>query len=201
MSPPSPAIPSANPLWEAFHEPETFILRWHNAGRSYGFVVFLSLALIAVLGTGAYGALLGVSGNASRVLECALLFTASAALSWAAPLPAVYILNSMSGSRLRFDTTFLASLLTAACGGLGFVVLLPITVVVLLSVSNHWIILAAHLAAFAVVGFCMAIVYNRLQVALEPHRGGGRSWWLWLFILLQVALLNSWGLVRFSPPV
>lgn len=188
---------SVGVFFRAFREPEAFSLHWHNAGQPYQPVIFLLLAGVAVLGTAAYGTLLGIPGSPTRVLECSLLFASAAALSWAAPLPAVYILNSLSGSRLRFSTTFLAALLTAGWGGFGFLALLPVTALVLMSISNQWAILAVHLTVFAVVGVCMAVLYDRLQTGLEPQRGAGRSWWLWLFVLLQVELLYAFGLVKF----
>jgi hypothetical protein len=121
--PSSPATPSAGTLAQAFRDPELFVLRWHHGGHSYPSTVFLLLAGIALLGTAAYGTLLGIPGDPGRVLECSLLFTLAAAISWFAPLPAVYILNSLSGSRLRLSTTFLAASLTASWGGLGFLAL------------------------------------------------------------------------------
>lgn len=197
METPSPTNHSTPILSRAFYEPEVFLRHWHNAGHPYSPVVFLLLAGIALLGTAAYGVLLGIPGRLSQVSQSGLLFASASALAWATPLPAVYILNSLSGSRLRLGTTFLAALVTASWGGLGFLVLLPISALVMLSISSPSAILIAHLATIALVGVCMAIVYDRLQVGLEPHRGSGRSWWLWLFVLLQVELLYAFGLVKF----
>ena len=38
----------------------------------------------------------------------AWLLTLGAGLAWAIPLPALYVLNSLAGSRLRASTTLLA---------------------------------------------------------------------------------------------
>jgi hypothetical protein len=69
--------------------------------------------------------------------------------------------------------------------------------VVLVTLPYHGVVVTAHLIVFAVVGVCMAALYNRLQTSLEPHRAAWRSWWLWLFVLLQVELLYAFGLLKF----
>jgi hypothetical protein len=185
-------------VWLAFREPEGFIRRWHNFGQPYPPRVFVLLAGLALLGTAAYGLLLGLPEGPSRALECCGLFTALTALSWAAPLPALYIFNSLAGSRLRVSTTFLAALVTASWGGLGFLALLPISAIFFLTFSNRWVLLANHLVVFAVVGLCMAVLYSRLQLSLEPHRSSGRNWWLWLFVLLQTELLYASRVLQFA---
>jgi hypothetical protein len=196
-APPSP--PAAGSPWRAFTEPEALILAWHRSAGQPRLELFALLAAVAVAGTAAYGALLAAPGNPEQLARAGGLFALAAALSWLAPLPAVYILNSMAGARLRASTTFLAALLTAAWGGLGFLSLLPVAALVLYTFASPWAALAAHLLVIAAVGLCMAVMYARLQAALEPTRGGS-SWWLWLCVLLMVELLYVFGLVRFTLP-
>ena len=150
------AVPTREPgvLGLAFRDPEVFLLRWHREGQPYPTSTFAGLAGIAVGGTFAYGALLGVGDGWERVLSCALLNTAAAAIAWVVPLPAVYILNSLTGLRLRASTTFLAALVTAAWGGFAFLAFLPIALVYLLAFPGHnGVALFAHLLVFSLVGF------------------------------------------------
>src|SRR5262245_57188086 len=196
---PSPAAEPA-PFAQAFRDPEAFTLRWHREGAPYPAAVFAGLGLAAVAGTFAYGMLLGVeSRDWNRVVTCGGLNSLAAAIAWAVPLPAVYILNSMTGMRLRASTTFLASLVTAAWGGFAFLAFLPIALVYLLTFpGNKALALFAHLVVFALVGFSMAYIFGRQIERLEPRRGGGRVWWLWLFVCLEVQLLYSFGLITFE---
>jgi hypothetical protein len=201
----SPPDTQPGAFGQAFRDPEAFILRWHREGQPYPGAVFVGLAFIAVAGTLAYGALLGLnapttSGDPSfdRLLQCAGLFALASAISWAVPLPAVYILNSLLGMRLRASTTFLAALVTAAWGGFAFLAFLPIALIYLLSFPQvRPLALFAHLVVFALVGISMACIFGRQIERLEPNRGGARVWWLWLFVGLQIVLLVRFDLIGF----
>ena len=83
----------------ALREPEAFTLRWHREAAPYAWWVFAALALTAVAGTLSYGLTLGILGGPQRMVACALACTAAAGIAWAVPLPALYILNSLTGSR------------------------------------------------------------------------------------------------------
>src|SRR5262249_39057090 len=85
----------------ALREPEASALRWHRDGPPSAWWVFAALALTAIAGTLSYGMTLGVLGGPRRMAACALACTAAAGIGWGVPLPALYILNSLSGSRLR----------------------------------------------------------------------------------------------------
>ena len=97
---------------EALREPEAFALRWHREGSPYHFWVFTALALTSIAGTTAYGIIMGLLGGPGPMLLGGLRCTAAAGIAWSLPLPALYILNSLAGSRLRPSTTFLAALVT-----------------------------------------------------------------------------------------
>src|SRR4051812_29031857 len=105
-------------IGQALREPEAFALRWHQEGAPYAWWVFAALALTAIAGTTTYGLVMGVLDGPVRMFECSLYCTAAAGLGWSLPLPALYVLNSLSGSRLRPSTTFLAALVTTSWGGL-----------------------------------------------------------------------------------
>ncbi len=95
---------------EALREPEAFALAWQHGERRYQWWVWLALTVIA--GTLTYGMSMGILGGTSRVLMAGLSCTAAAGLAWFIPLPALYILNRMSGSRLPLSSTVLAALVT-----------------------------------------------------------------------------------------
>ena len=105
-------------IGQALREPEAFALRWHREGQPYAWWVFAALALTAITGTLTYGMTMGILGGSSRMVECGLLCTLAAGVGWSLPLPALYVLNSLSGSRLRASTTFrLARVLDGNCSG------------------------------------------------------------------------------------
>src|SRR5436190_8469676 len=90
---------------QALREPEAFALRWHRESAPYAWWVFLALALTAIAGTLSYGLTIGILGGPQRMADCALICTAAAGIAWGVPLPALYILNSLAGSKLRASTT------------------------------------------------------------------------------------------------
>ena len=94
---------------QALHEPEAFAWRWHSERRPYSSWVFLALGATAVLGTTTYGMTMGLFGGVGRMLQQGAAYSLAAGIAWSLPLPALYILNSLSGSRLRPSTTLLAA--------------------------------------------------------------------------------------------
>ena len=85
---------------EALREPEEFALRWHRGEALYSWWIFAALALTAILGTTTYGLTMGLLGGPRAIALGAVRCTAAAGLSWGIALPALYIFNSLSGSRL-----------------------------------------------------------------------------------------------------
>jgi len=110
----------------ALREPEEFGLRWHREGAPYPLTIWLALAGTAIFGTTTYGMTMGINAGMAMILQKSLLLTICAGLAWAIPLPALYILNSLAGSRLRASTTLLAALVTTSWGGLALVASIPI---------------------------------------------------------------------------
>ncbi len=101
----------------ALREPEEFALRWDHS-QDYAAAVWLALGLTAVSGTTLYGMTMGIGAGPAAIGTKSLLLTLGAGLAWAIPLPALYILNSLAGSRLKASTTLLAALVTTSWGGL-----------------------------------------------------------------------------------
>ncbi len=182
----------------ALREPEAFTLHWHREGAPYAWWVFAALGLTAVAGTLSYGLTLGVLGGPTRMAACAVRCTVAAGLAWGVPLPALYILNSLSGSRLRASTTFLAALVTTSWGGLALMASVPINWFFTAAVPVAGVVLLVNLVVFAGVGAAMADVFCRVMEHLEPARGRAPGWWLALVGAIGGELFYAFGLFDFS---
>ncbi len=183
---------------QALRDPEDFTLRWHREGAPYTWWVFAALALTAIAGTLSYGLTLGILGGPARMGACALTCTAAAGIAWGLPLPALYILNSLSGSRLRASTTFLAALVTTSWGGLALMASIPINWFFTVAVPVGWFVLLVNLVVFAGVGAAMVDVFCRVMERLEPVRGRTPAWWLLLVGAIGGELFYAFGLFDFA---
>ena len=184
-------------IGEALREPEAFAQRWHRDGAPYPWWVFVGLSLTAVLGALCYGMTMGILGGSSRMLACGLMCTAAAGLAWSLPLPALYILNSLTGSRLRASTTFLAALVTTSWGGLAMIASIPINLFFTAALPYPAVILAINLIVFAGVGVAMVDVFSRVLERLEPARGRLPAIWLVLVGAIGTELFYAFGLFNF----
>jgi hypothetical protein len=187
----------------ALREPEEFALRWHREEARYSLGVWAALGFTAALGTTIYGMTMGLRHGAAVVAEKAALYTLAAGLAWAIPLPALYILNSLGGSKLRPSTTLLAALVTTSWGGLAMIASVPInwffstTVPDLPIVSAYWaaqIVRGVNLLIFTGVGVSMADVFGRTIQRLEPQYGRRPMWYLALVGILGAQLFYLFGL-------
>jgi hypothetical protein len=189
----------------ALREPEAFGLRWHREGAPYPLSVWLALAGTAILGTTTYGMTMGINAGAGAILLKAMLLTLCAGLAWAVPLPALYILNSLAGSRLRASTTLLAALVTTSWGGLALVASIPVNWLFSVAVPDlapelisqqiaGWIVLGVNLLVFTGVGVSMADVFGRVVEALEPENGRQPIWFLLLVGVIGAQLFYLCGL-------
>ena len=183
---------------QALRDPEEFALRWHREGTPYAWGVFAALALTAIAGTLSYGLTLGILDGPARMAVCALAFTAAAGIGWGLPLPALYVLNSLSGSRLRASTTFLAALVTTSWGGLALMASVPINWFFTVAIPVGWFVLLVNLVVFAGVGAAMADVFCRVMERLEPQRGRAPGWWLLLVGAIGGELFYAFELFDFS---
>lgn len=200
---------SAAHVGVALKEPEAFALHWHRAGTPYPWSVFTALALTAILGTTTYGMIMGLLGGPQRMFAGGLYCTLAAGIAWGLALPALYILNSLAGSRLRASTTFLAALVTTSWGGLAMIASIPIAwfftaalpvEVQLFSLhfSRAAAVLVVHLVVFAGVGVAMSDVFRRVMQALEPERGWWPIWWLLLVAAIGAELFYKFDLFQFA---
>jgi len=181
-------------IGQALREPEGFALRWHEEGSPYPWWVFAALALTAIAGTMVYGMTMGLLGGAGRMLQSSVSCTVAAGIAWAVPLPALYILNSMTGSRLRPSTTFLAALVTTSWGGLALLASVPITLFFTAALPYPPIVLLVNVVVFTGVGIAMADVFCRVVERLEPARGRAPACWLALVGAIGAELFYAFGL-------
>lgn len=182
----------------ALREPEEFAWRWHRQGSPYPWWVFAALALTAIAGTLSYGMTMGLLGGAPRMLSSALSCTVAAGIAWSLPLPALYILNSLTGSRLRPSTTILAALVTTSWGGLAMIASIPVNLFFTTALPYWPVILAINLLVFAGVGIAMIDVFARVMAKLEPERGRAPAVWLFLVGAIGAELFYAFGLFQFA---
>jgi hypothetical protein len=189
---------SVGHVGQALREPEAFTLRWHEDGTPYEWCVFAALALTAIAGTTTYGLTMGILEGPRRMFWCAFAFTAAAGIGWSLPLPALYILNSLSGSRLRATTTFLAAIVTTSWGGLAMIASVPINWFFSVAVPVPWFVLIVNLVVFTGVGLAMVDVFARVMERLEPTRGRAPAWWLILVAAIGGELYYAFDLFHFG---
>ena len=179
---------------QALREPEAFVLRWHVDGAPYRWWVFAALGLTAAAGTTVYGMTMGTPGGAGGMLRSGASCTLAAGIAWALPLPALYILNSVTGSRLRPSTTLLAALVTTSWGGLALLASVPVNLFFTAALPVPALVLLVNLVLFGGVGVAMVAVFCRVIEALEPHRGRAPAWWLALVGAIGAELFYAFGL-------
>jgi hypothetical protein len=185
-------------IGQALREPEEFAVGWHTGRRRYPWYVWSALMMTAIVGTTTYGMSMGILGGVERVLYAGLTCTLAAGLAWAFPLPALYILNSMSGSRLPVSSTVLAALVTTSWGGLAMIASIPINWFFTVAVPHAGFILAVNLIVFAGVGVAMIDVFGRVMQRLEPSRGRAPVLWLGLVAAIGAELFYFFGLFKFT---
>lgn len=187
----------------ALRDPEEFALRWDRQS-DYRIAIWAALGLTAMAGTALYGVTLGIGAGIAPMFTKAILLTIAAGFAWAVPLPALYVINSLTGSRLRTSTTLLAALVTTSWGGLAmiasvpigwfFSVALPAQVPDLISSTTaDRIVGAVNLIVFTGVGVSMADIFRRVMHALEPQRTAP-LWFLALVGLIGAQLFYLLGL-------
>jgi hypothetical protein len=185
-------------IGQALREPEAFALRWDREDRPYPWWVFAALALTAIAGTFTYGVTLGVLNGPGRMLFCGLALTVAAGIAWSLPLPALYILNSVTGSRLRLSSTFLAALVTTSWGGLALIASIPLNLFFSVALQSGEMMLLVNLILFGGVGIAMVDVFSRVIEKLEPARGRMPAFWLVLVWAIGTELFYAFGLFHFS---
>lgn len=181
----------------ALREPEEFALNWQRDGR-YSPIVWIALLCTAIVGTTTYGMTMGLLGGFDQVLLKGLKCTLAAGLAWSIALPALYVLNSLSGSRLSASTTLLAALVTVSWGGLAMIASIPINWFFTTAIPHPGFVLLVNLVVFSGVGIAMSDVFRRVMLKLEPERSVAPVWWLGLIGIIGSELFYSFELFRFA---
>jgi hypothetical protein len=182
----------------ALREPEEFAHQWACGDVRYPWWVWLSLGMTAALGTTTYGMTMGLLGGTVDVFHKGFLCTLAAGLAWGIPLPALYILNSLSGARISAASTLLAALVTTSWGGLAMIASIPINWFFSTAVPQQGFVLLVNLTIFAGVGVAMIDVFQRVMVRLEPDREAPPTWWLVLVGTIGSELFYFFGLFHFT---
>jgi hypothetical protein len=172
----------------ALRRPEELVVRWRDRSPAApaNRAVFPVLVASAVLGVAAYGLVMGMGGGPSEMLGHALRAPLACGAAWSIALPALYIINTVLGSRLDASTTALAALATVSFGALAMLASAPIRWFFGLTLPYPAVGLAVDLVVFAGVGVSMLDVFLRAMRALEPTRNR-------LFALLWLALVAVIG--------
>lgn len=182
----------------ALKDPETFAVRWNTGEAHYAWPVWGALAATAILGTTTYGMTMGLLGGPGEMFYKGLACTLAAGLAWGIPLPALYILNSLDGSRLRVSSTFLAALVTTSWGGLAMLASIPINWFFSVCIPHEGFVLLVNLAVFTGVGVAMIDVFRRVMLRLEPERRTAPVWWLVLVGIIGAELFYCLRLFDFA---
>ncbi len=186
----------------AIRRPEELAVQWRDRDReettSPSWMVFIVLLLNALAGTVAYGMIMHMHRGASGMAEGAMLMPVTTGLAWLLAFPALYIINSMLGSRLDFTTTTLAASVTVSFGATAMLASIPITWFFSLALpftAVHW---AVNLVVFTGVAICMSDVFLRIMKALEPRRSSFYAF-VWLLLLSAIGMQLFWlfGLLNF----
>ena len=181
----------------ALRDPESFAVRWNTGEVRYPLWVWIALLMTAVVGTTTYGMTMGLLGGTWQVLGKGVTFTLAAGIAWTISLPALYILNSLSGSRLPAASTLLAALVTVSWGGLALIASIPINWFFTVAIPHSGFILLVNLVVFTGVGISMADVFARVMSKLEPERNVTPMWWLLLVGAIGIELFFFFKLFVF----
>ena len=144
------------------------------------------------------GMTMGLLGGAGDIFYKGFVCTFAAGLAWAIPLPALYILNSLSGSRLAASSTLLAALVTVSWGGLAMIASIPINWFFTTTIPHPGIALIVNLIVFTGVGVSMTDVFRRVMLRLEPQRTVPPLWWLAIVGVIGAELFYFFGLFQFA---
>ena len=156
----------------ALRRPEEFVLRFRDSDDKArkSLSLFPLLFANAVLGLGAYGLTMGLHRGAQGMLQAAVRAPIAAGAGWTIALPALYIINTVLGSRLDARTTTLAALTTVSFGSLAMLASVPISWFFGITLPHEATRLIVNLVVFAGVSVSMVDVFLRIMKALEPTR-------------------------------
>ncbi len=201
MSPTESIRTSISEVGQAVRRPEELARRWKERGTNGEVApppaVFAVLLFTAVIGTASYGLFMHLHRGLAGMGEGALLFPLAAGMAWVLAFPALYIINTILGSRLDFSTTALAATITVAFGATAMLASIPITWFFTLALPFTAIRWTVNFIVFAGVGICMSDVFLRVMKAVEPTRSQGYAF-VWLMLLSAIGVQLFWLLGLFN---
>jgi hypothetical protein len=186
----------------AVRHPEAFAQQWRDRHvfRARPSVMVPVLIVNAMLGFAAYGLTIGLHNGALAMLEQAVL-CAACGTAWLMAFPALYVINSLLGSKLNASTTMFAALVTISFGALAMLASVPVSwfFAVTLPSTATGAQLVVQVIVFAGISFCMVDVFLRVMRVLDPHRQPSYAFvWLCLVGTLGVELMNLLGAGPFA---
>lgn len=172
------------------------VLRDLNGSRSLGGYLG-SLALVTLLFSAAYGAILGMHQPGLQTLFAAaklpIVILGSALLC----TPTFYVFNSILGSKLSYPQTLAAVLFLAACAALVLLAFAPIAWFFTVSTRGVDFLRLLHLGVFVIAaGYGFRALnagrryLNYVDSTQTPIHAGFLA--LWFLILLFVAVQMAW---------
>jgi hypothetical protein len=172
----------------ALRRPEELVVRWRDRSPTapVNRAVFPVLIANAILGIAAYGLVMGMGTGAAGMLGHAVRAPLACGIAWSIALPALYIINTIFGSKLDASTTALAALSTVSFGALAMLASVPIRWFFTLTLPYPAVRLLVDLVVIAGVGVSMIDVFLRVMKAIEPDRNR-------LFALLWLGLVAVIG--------
>lgn len=159
------------------------------------FIVLLATSALCLV---AYGMTMHLHRGPTGMLEGALYMPIAAGIALTIAFPALYIINSLLGSKIDFSTTLLAATITVTFGSLALLASVPITWFFSLAKSHIEMLWFINFIIFSGVGFCMHDVFQRIMRALTPTEGRFYPF-VWLSLLTFIGFEFFWlfGLFNF----
>ncbi len=195
---------SLHEIGTAIRHPEDLATRWRDRNHptstekpALTYLLFLVLLGTAAVSVAAYGMTMHMHRGPIGMLEGALLMPLAAGIAWTIAFPALYIINSILGSRLDFSSTLLAATITVSFGSMAMLASIPITWFFSLALpftAMRWLV---NIVVFTGVGFCMSDVFLRTMHALKPDEGRFYPF-LWLGLLSVIGFELFWLFGLFS---
>jgi hypothetical protein len=153
---------------------------------------------MSIVGTMAYGMTMGILRGPAHVFFGGMELTLAAGLAWAIPLPALYVFNSLTGSRLSASETLLAAVVTTSWGGLAMIASIPVNWFFTVAIPVAWFVRIVNIVVFTGVGVAMIDVFGRVVRTLEPERGRTPAWCLVLVAAIGTEFFHAFRLFEFA---
>lgn len=158
---------------DALRDPEAFTLKWRDQPPTS---ILAALSGTAAFGVALYGAAMHAFQGADAMLYNALGAAGMAGAAWGATIPALFVLGSLSGSRLSLRGVLLATLVTVSFSGLAMLASIPVLWFIELCAPWEPVRYLANVVIFGGVGLSMLDVHLRVGKALEGARFRHFAW-------------------------